>query len=97
MRSAFAHMLNKSIIRNLFSHCLLFVLFSNDIAEIEKVVDSFKGNIPRVEWDFEKIHYLDYGPRTVQYIFVLDTLNFCFWPGMNNWSYLLSSKTVIWN
>jgi Potential Queuosine, Q, salvage protein family len=63
------------------------------ITGIEKVVDSFKGNIPRVEWNFEKIHYLDNGPLTVQYIFVIDTLNFCFWPGMNNWSYLFRQNT----
>ncbi|KAJ3673058.1 hypothetical protein LUZ60_006432 [Juncus effusus] len=51
-----------------------------DSQEIENVVDSIKGNIPKVEWDFEKIHYFDNGPLTVQYIFVLDALNFCFWP-----------------
>ncbi|KAJ1697476.1 hypothetical protein LUZ63_005988 [Rhynchospora breviuscula] len=51
-----------------------------DSLEIEKVVDSMQGNIPVVEWDFEKIHYFDNGPLTVQYMFVLDALNFCFWP-----------------
>jgi hypothetical protein len=50
-------------------------------AGIEKVVDII-GPIPKVEWDFEGIHYFDYGPPTVQYLFVLDALNFCFWPGM---------------
>lgn len=50
-------------------------------AGIEKVVDSI-GPIPKVEWDFEGIHYFDNGPLTVQYLFVLDALNFCFWPGM---------------
>lgn len=62
------------------------------ITEIEKVVDKIEGNIPQVEWDFEKIHYFDNGPLTVQYIFVLDTLNFCFWPGMNNCSNLFFIK-----
>lgn len=38
-------------------------------------------SIPKVEWDFEGIHYFDKGPLTVQYLFVLDALNFCFWPG----------------
>ncbi|KAE7999708.1 hypothetical protein FH972_004113 [Carpinus fangiana] len=50
-----------------------------DSAGIEKVVDSI-GHIPKVEWDFEGIHYFDNGPLTVQYLFVLDALNFCFWP-----------------
>lgn len=38
-------------------------------------------SIPKVHWDFEGIHYFDNGPLTVQYLFVLDALNFCFWPG----------------
>lgn len=38
--------------------------------------------IPKVEWDFEGIHYFDNGPLTVQYLLVLDALNFCFWPGI---------------
>ncbi|GAB4846906.1 hypothetical protein Ancab_025915 [Ancistrocladus abbreviatus] len=51
-----------------------------DSSGIEKVVDSIKDSIPKVEWDFEGIHYFDGGPLTVQYLFVLDALNFCFWP-----------------
>ncbi|XP_072992525.1 uncharacterized protein [Typha latifolia] len=51
-----------------------------DSLEIEKVVDNIQGSIPKVEWDFEGIHYFDNGPLTVQYLFVLDALNFCFWP-----------------
>ncbi|KAK3125555.1 hypothetical protein QOZ80_7BG0606500 [Eleusine coracana subsp. coracana] len=51
-----------------------------DLQEIEKVVDKIQGNVPKVEWDFEGIHYFDNGPLTVQYLFVLDALNFCFWP-----------------
>ncbi|XP_057501612.1 uncharacterized protein LOC130785444 [Actinidia eriantha] len=47
---------------------------------IEKVVESIQNSIPKVEWDFEGIHYFDEGPLTVQYLFVLDALNFCFWP-----------------
>ncbi|GAV58711.1 DUF2419 domain-containing protein, partial [Cephalotus follicularis] len=49
-----------------------------DSSGIEKVVEKIK--IPKVEWDFEGIHYFDNGPLTVQYLFVLDALNFCFWP-----------------
>ncbi|XP_038705963.1 queuosine salvage protein-like isoform X2 [Tripterygium wilfordii] len=52
-----------------------------DSSGIEKVVETIQDNIPKVEWDFEGIHYFDNGPLTVQYLFVLDALNFCFWPG----------------
>lgn len=51
-----------------------------DCLGIEKVVESIKESIPKVEWDFEGIHYFDGGPLTVQYLLVLDALNFCFWP-----------------
>ncbi|XP_057960320.1 uncharacterized protein LOC131152469 isoform X2 [Malania oleifera] len=51
-----------------------------DSSGIEKVVDNILNSIPKVEWDFEGIHYFDNGPLTVQYLFVLDALNFCFWP-----------------
>lgn len=44
-------------------------------------MDTIEGSIPKVEWNFEGIHYFDNGPLTVQYLFVLDALNFCFWPG----------------
>ncbi|XP_074270454.1 uncharacterized protein LOC141594181 [Silene latifolia] len=47
---------------------------------IEKVVEDIKDSIPKVEWDFEGIHYFDGAPLSVQYLFVLDALNFCFWP-----------------
>lgn len=50
-------------------------------AGIERVVENIQGSIPKVEWDYEGIHYFDNGPLTVQYLFVLDALNFCFWPG----------------
>ena len=50
-------------------------------AGIEKVAESMKNSIPKVEWDYEGIHYFDNGPLSVQYLFVLDALNFCFWPG----------------
>lgn len=59
-------------------------------AGIEKVAETVKTSIPKVEWDFEGIHYFDEGPLTVQYLFVLDTLNFCFWPGMLIRLFLLS-------
>ncbi|RLM85249.1 UPF0553 protein-like [Panicum miliaceum] len=43
-------------------------------SKIEKVVDKIQGNVPKVEWDFEGIHYFDNGPLTVQYLFILDAL-----------------------
>lgn len=51
-----------------------------DSEGIEKVVESVENSIPKVEWNYEGIHYFDNGPLTVQYLFVLDALNFCFWP-----------------
>lgn len=56
------------------------VYFMLSFSGIDKVVDSIES-IPKVEWDFEGIHYFDNGPLTVQYLLVLDALNFCFWPG----------------
>ncbi|XP_043708144.1 queuosine salvage protein-like [Telopea speciosissima] len=51
-----------------------------DSTGLEKAVETIQGSIPKVQWDFEGIHYFDNGPLTVQYLFVLDALNFCFWP-----------------
>ncbi|KAJ8765771.1 hypothetical protein K2173_014893 [Erythroxylum novogranatense] len=51
-----------------------------DSEGIEKVVETIGDKIPQIEWDFEGIHYFDGGPLTVQYLLVLDALNFCFWP-----------------
>src|SRR4051812_389076 len=44
-----------------------------------------------VEWDASGWHYnADVGcngPRTVQFIFVMDAMNFCFWPSTTNFEY----------
>lgn len=50
---------------------------------LEEVVREIDGSIPKIDWDFEGIHYFDNGPLSVQYLLVLDALNFCFWPGTN--------------
>ncbi|WCJ31371.1 Queuosine salvage protein [Euphorbia peplus] len=52
-----------------------------DSTGIEKAIENIE-KIPEIQWDFEGIHYFDNhnAPLTVQYLFVLDTLNFCFWP-----------------
>ncbi|CAA0841042.1 Unknown protein [Striga hermonthica] len=51
-----------------------------DSSGIEKFAEEMKDSIPKVEWNFEGIHYFDDTPLTVQYLLVLDALNFCFWP-----------------
>lgn len=38
-------------------------------------------SVPSVVWNSDDMHYSDGGPLTVQYLFLLDALNFCFWPG----------------
>eukprot|EP00899_Mesostigma_viride_P022511 jgi/Mesvir1/3444/Mv11939-RA.1 len=45
-------------------------------------VDGLVSDWPQkpVEWNFDNVHYFDGGPRTLQYLLVVDTLNFCFWP-----------------
>lgn len=66
-----------------------------DSSGLGKIVDEIQGSIPKVEWDFEGIHYFDNGPLTVQYIFVLDALNFCFWPDKDlNYDTLASGLKV---
>ncbi|KAF4375123.1 uncharacterized protein LOC115713065 [Cannabis sativa] len=58
------------------THSSHVVVDSSGIEKVVKTIDS----IPKVKWDFEGIHYFDNGPLTVQYLLVLDALNFCFWP-----------------
>jgi hypothetical protein len=50
---------------------------------VNEMIQSDLINHQQVDWDAEGWHYcLDApnGPLTCQYIFVLDALNFCFWP-----------------
>lgn len=65
----------------------VFWIVSN-LLGIKRLVEHIDGKLPPIKWDFEGIHYFDNGPLTAQYMLVLDTLNFCFWPGM--WSPLSS-------
>lgn len=51
-----------------------------DSSGLEKVVEKIKDTIPKIKWDFKGIHYFDGGPLSIQYLLVLDALNFCFWP-----------------
>ena len=54
---------------------------TKEINNIEN--NSFSNfNIDKINWGNEKFHYFDLNniELTVQYIFILDCLNFCFWP-----------------
>ena len=61
---------------------------------------SFREVIDGVKWDASGWHYCTdtetSGPLTCQYIFVLDALNFCFWPsdGLEYDTLAISLKTV---
>ncbi|GBG79569.1 hypothetical protein CBR_g29716 [Chara braunii] len=44
------------------------------------VAEQLAGSWKQVQWNWEDIHFQDAGALTVQYIFVVDVLNFCFWP-----------------
>ncbi|OQR96122.1 hypothetical protein THRCLA_07366 [Thraustotheca clavata] len=53
--------------------------------KLEQVYLGQKDTIhDQIAWDFGDVHYFDdakeNGPLTCQYVFVLDALNFCFWP-----------------
>ena len=69
-----------------------------------KIGDSIVGDFSKdVEWDAQGWHYsadvATLGPLTVQYIFVMDSLNFCFWPteGFEYDTLALSLKAVLDN
>lgn len=51
--------------------------FSKSIVE-ERLSTSYCQK--EVLWDSDGWHYTDGGHRTCQYVFVMDALNFCFWP-----------------
>lgn len=50
-----------------------------------------------VEWDKCGWHFTDDGPLTCQYVFVMDALNFCFWPapGLEYDTLAMSLKNVL--
>jgi hypothetical protein len=50
--------------------------FCQEIAEGTDLVALRK----ELEWETCGWHFADGGPPTAQYVFVLDSLNFCFWP-----------------
>ena len=69
-----------------------------------KIGDSMVGDFSKdVEWDAQGWHYSadvpTLGPLTVQYILVMDSLNFCFWPtaGFEYDTLALSLKAVLDN
>mmetsp|Transcript_5003 Transcript_5003/g.7644 ORF Transcript_5003/g.7644 Transcript_5003/m.7644 type:complete len:329 (+) Transcript_5003:31-1017(+) len=65
-----------------------------DAAAIDRVAQEMDvstiGDKSQVAWDAEGWHYCEdvpNGPMTCQYIFVLDALNFCFWPSPDDLEY----------
>jgi hypothetical protein len=67
--------------------------------DISTSIKDPKNPTDGVEWDECDWHYNDNGgPLTCQYIFVMDALNFCFWPTDNNFEYdtlAVSLKNVL--
>jgi hypothetical protein len=56
-----------------------------DLKSIERAADALvEKQIAPPAWSYD-FHYHDGTPRTVNYLFLLDTLNFCFW-GKPKWS-----------
>ena len=59
-------------------------------------MEKMKELIPKMEGDYEGIHYFDNGTLTVQYLFVLDALNFPFWPDKDlNYEHLAKGSNPI--
>jgi len=66
-------------------------------SEIDSLAESMANDADRalklngVSWDASGWHYCkdaeELGPQTCQYVFVLDALNFCFWPSENSLEY----------
>ncbi len=63
-------------------------ILSNAISLSQTKKETFSNG---VEWDACGWHYngdvKTQGPLTVQYIFVMDAMNFCFWPSTSNFEY----------
>ncbi len=63
-------------------------ILSNAITLSQTKKETFANG---VEWDASGWHYngdvAQIGPLTVQYIFVMDAMNFCFWPSTTNFEY----------
>lgn len=72
-----------------------------NIDAIDKFTDLIKSEQSfandGVAWDATGWHYSDNGPLTVQYVFVMDALNFCFWPseGLEYDTLALGLKSVL--
>lgn len=74
----------------------------NKLAENIIIKNSNKKNLESnadinngiIEWDSSGWHYLGTQTLTAQYIFVLDTLNFCFWPSNSGLEYAYLATTL---
>lgn len=47
----------------------------------EKLVLARGKGLELPKWNFDAVHFADSTPLTAQYLLVVDSLNFCFWPG----------------
>ncbi len=59
-----------------------------DIDAVRELADRIIPDSPQIPpWDYSH-HYFDGTEKTLSYLFVLDTLNFCFWPapGSERWT-----------
>ena len=63
------------------------------LTHISKEIYANRPTIPT--WDYT-LHYFDATERTLYYLFVLDTINFCFWPkqGHKRWSIRVGGKEL---
>ena len=52
-----------------------------NLAALKSLAARHTTDLPKVEWNFDQVHFCDDGPLTAQYLLVVDALNFCFWPG----------------
>lgn len=75
----------------------VFIDASAIIKAAEELVDAdLESSVSKVNWNEGGWHYCEdastSGPKTCQYIFVLDALNFCFWPVQDlEYDYLASA------
>lgn len=70
-------------------------------AALTELANEMSERCNAVAWDEGDWHYCkdakELGPKTCQYIFVMDSLNFCFWPveGLEYDTLALALKTVL--
>lgn len=60
----------------------------------DKLVDEIKKGYKYIQFDEYECHYSDFTSekQQLEYIFVLDALNFCFWP--SGWEYICLADSL---